>query len=120
MRAVSGFIEVLILVGVVVVGTGILATYFFSYDMTEISCVAWITTYRVGGGHYIDLTLKNTGDHTINVDEMTIEGASGHGVTFPDVESGEEIRMTFTVSAEPGSITITASGAEKEAICDVI
>ena len=129
-HAVSGMIEVLILISVAVVGAGALATWFSgSQDMLqEAGCTAWIDVHEISDGTYwVQATIRNTGDHPmleyrVMAGDNSTPAASSHTAWEP----GQTTVLEFVVTGADGKshllpASIIGRGGEgSSALCEVV
>lgn len=99
--AVSGMLEVLILISLAVAGTSILAAWFATahHLQLELECEAFLDTGRISTDRYwASAVLHNTGDHPIG--QHSVVGA--RGVILSDVvpiPPGESRTVEFVATA---------------------
>ena len=128
--AVSGMIEVLILVSVAVVGTGALAAWFSgAYNaMGEAGCAAWIEMHEVSDGTYwVQATVRNTGDHIMLEYHVTAGDGDGPAASSHAAwEPGQAAVLEFVMAdvddeSDLLPATVTGRGAEGGvALCEVV
>ena len=131
-HAVSGMIEVLILVSVAVVGAGALAAWFSgAHDaLQEAGCAAWIEVHEISDDTYwIQATIRNTGDHPMREYHVmaganSTPAASSHAVWEP----GQTAILEFVVAGVGEEshllparvIGRVGGGAGGSALCEVV
>ena len=101
-HAVSGMIEVLILVSVAVVGAGALAVWFSgAHDVLQgAECAAWIEVHEVSDNTYwVHTTIRNTGDYPMHEYRVMagandMSAASSHTIREP----GQTAILEFVVT----------------------
>ena len=117
--AVSGMLEVLILIGIGVVGAGVIAVWFSGVSTDELRCTAWVDIHEITPGtHWGEATIQNTGSITIN--RYVVYGGNA-SLVFYDIaaEPSVRIKIDFTKNDMQQPIMVEATGRTGAAFCEV-
>jgi len=98
-RAVSGILEAMVLIGIVVVGAGIVAVSLSQINLETLSCeIQLFQVYSVSDDNYwVELILHNNGDYTF---DATLKYFDDITVTNLLHDELEEIRPSDTINLE--------------------
>lgn len=125
--AISGMLEVLILISIATVGTSILAGWFAAeqqQQLTDIGCITWVDTKEVSTNrHWAQASIYNTGDHTIDAYHVQGAGSILASGTSP-IQLHEKVTVEFMAGdADIPVIEILVSAttaAGGTALCEVL
>ncbi len=130
-HAVSGMIEVLVLVSVAVVGAGALAAWFSgAHDVLQgAECAAWVEMHEISDNTYwAQATVRNTGDHPMLEYRVTAGAGDAPAASSRAVwEPGQTAVLEFVTTGVEESgllpvrvVGLVGGGVGGSALCEVV
>ena len=106
-RGISGILEAMVLIGIVTVGSGIVAVHLSQLNLETLSCeIQLFKVYEISDDNYwVELILYNNSDYTFDAalkyfDSITIENLLHDNLI--DVRPGDIINLEFQFTGRMG------------------